>query len=135
MSTLNHRILPGFRLSLSYALTYLTILVLIPLAACFAKASTLTWDTFWDTVWTERAFAAYELTFGASCAAAVVDVALGLLIAWVLVRYEFPLKPLFDAIAIELGYTPAELHEAFLAEFTEPFTEIANAVLDERGMK
>jgi len=98
MSTLNRRILPGFRLSLSYTLTYLTILVLIPLAACFAKASTLTWETFWGTVWTERALAAYVLTFGASCAAAVVDVALGLLIAWVLVRYEFPLKPLFDAI-------------------------------------
>ena len=97
MSTLNHRILPGFRLSLSYTLTYLTILVLMPLAACFAKASTLTWGTFWGTVWTERALAAYMLTFGASCAA-VVDVALGLLIAWVLVRYEFPLKPLFDAI-------------------------------------
>src|SRR5499427_6136971 len=98
MSTLNRTILPGFRLSLSYTLTYLTILVLIPLAACFAKASTLTWETFWGTVWTERALAAYALTFGASCAAAVVDVALGLLIAWVLVRYEFPLKPLFDAI-------------------------------------
>ena len=98
MSTLNRTILPGFRLSLSYTLTYLTILVLIPLAACFAKASTLTWDTFWGTVWTERALAAYELTFGASFAAAVVDVALGLLIAWVLVRYEFPLKSLFDAI-------------------------------------
>jgi len=98
MSTLNRRILPGFRLSLSYALTYLTILVLMPLAACFAKASTLTWETFWGTVWTERTLAAYVLTFGASFAAAVVDVALGLLIAWVLVRYEFPLKQLFDAI-------------------------------------
>ncbi len=98
MSTLNRRILPGFRLSLSYALTYLTILALMPLAACFAKASTLTWETFWGTVWTERTLAAYLLTFGASFAAAVVDVALGLLIAWVLVRYEFPLKQLFDAI-------------------------------------
>src|SRR5712691_6586251 len=97
MSTLNRRILPGFRLSLSYTLTYLTILVLMPLAACFAKASTLTWETFWGTVWTERAPAAYVLTFGASFAAAV-DVALGLLIAWVLVRYEFPLKQLFDSI-------------------------------------
>src|SRR5919197_345116 len=98
MSTLHRRILPGFRLSFSYTLTYLTILVLMPLVACFAKASTLTWDTFWGTVWTERAVAAYELTFGASFVAAVVDVALGLLIAWVWVRYEFPLKPLFDAI-------------------------------------
>jgi len=98
MSTPNRRILPGFRLSLNYSLTYLTILVLIPIAACFAKASTLTWETFWGTVWTERARAAYLLTFGASFAAAVVGVALGLLIAWVLVRYEFPLKRLFDSL-------------------------------------
>jgi sulfate transport system permease protein len=98
MPTLNRRILPGFRLSLSYALTYLTILVLMPLAACFAKASTLTWATFWGTVWTERTRAAYALTFGSSCVAAVVAVVLGLLIAWVLVRYEFPLKRLCDSL-------------------------------------
>jgi sulfate/thiosulfate transport system permease protein len=98
MSTLNRRILPGFRLSLNYSLTYLTILVLIPIAACFARASTLTWETFWGTVWTERARAAYLLTFGSSLVAAVVGVALGLLIAWVLVRYEFPLKRLFDSL-------------------------------------
>ncbi len=94
----NRRILPGFRLSLGYSSTYLTILVLIPLAACFVKASTLTWGTFWGTVWTERARAAYLLTFGASFAAAAVGSALGLLIAWVLVRYEFPFKRLLDAI-------------------------------------
>jgi sulfate transport system permease protein len=98
MSTLNRRILPGFRLSLSYSLTYLTILVLMPIAACFAKASTLPWETFWGTIWTERARAAYLLTFGSSFAAAVVNIALGLLIAWVLVRYEFPLKQLFDSV-------------------------------------
>ncbi len=98
MSTLNRRILPGFKLSLSYSLTYLAILVLIPIAACFAKASTLTWETFWGTVWTERARAAYLLTFGSSFAAAAAASALGLLIAWVLVRYEFPLKRLLDAI-------------------------------------
>jgi sulfate transport system permease protein len=98
LSTSNRRILPGFRLSLSYSLTYLTILVLIPIAACLAKASTLTWETFSGTVWTERARAAYLLTFGASFAAAAVGSALGLLIAWVLVRYEFPLKRLLDAV-------------------------------------
>jgi sulfate/thiosulfate transport system permease protein len=98
LSTSNRRILPGFRLSLSYSLSYLTILVLIPIAACLAKASTLTWETFSGTVWTERARAAYLLTFGASFAAAAVGSALGLLIAWVLVRYEFPLKRLLDAV-------------------------------------
>src|SRR4030095_13587700 len=98
MSILNRRILPGFRLSLSYSLTYLTILVLIPIAACFAKASTLPWETFWATIWTERARAAYLLTIGSSFAAAGVNIALGLLIACLLVRYEFPRKPLFDSI-------------------------------------
>jgi sulfate transport system permease protein len=73
-------------------------LVLIPIAACFARASALTWETFWGTVWTERARAAYMLTFGSSFVAAVVGIALGLLIAWVLVRYEFPFKRLFDSL-------------------------------------
>ncbi len=98
MSALNRKILPGFRLSLNYSLTYLTILVLIPIAASFAKASTLTWETFWTTVSSDRARAAYLLTFGSSFVAAVVGIALGLIIAWVLIRYEFPLKRLFDSI-------------------------------------
>jgi sulfate transport system permease protein len=94
----NARVLPGFRLGLGYTLFYLSLLVLIPLAACFLKASSLTWGQFRAAVWTERARAAYALTFGASTAAAAINVALGLLVAWVLVRYEFPLKRLFDAV-------------------------------------
>jgi sulfate transport system permease protein len=85
-------------LSLSFTLVYLTFLVLVPLAACFMKASSLTWDQFRSAVWTERAQAAYLLTFGASIAAALADTLLGLLIAWVLVRYEFPLKKIFDSL-------------------------------------
>jgi sulfate transport system permease protein len=92
------RVLPGFRLSLGFTMTYLTVLVLIPLAACFAKASSLGLHDFWKAVWTERAKAAYALTFGASLTAAVVNVFLGLLLAWVLVRYEFPGKRLFDSL-------------------------------------
>lgn len=98
MSLANRRILPGFRLSLSYTLVYLSVLVLIPLGACFLKASTLTWAEFVRAVWTPRTLAAYRLTFGASFAAAVVDLVLGLLLAWVLVRYEFPFKRLFDSL-------------------------------------
>jgi sulfate transport system permease protein len=98
MSAANRRVLPGFRLSLSYTLLYLSVLVLIPLGACFLKASTLTWTEFAKAVWTPRAQAAYALTFGASFVAAAIDVVLGLLIAWVLVRYEFPLKRLFDSL-------------------------------------
>lgn len=92
------RVLPGFSLSLGYTLFYLSLLVLIPLAACFLRASQLTWSEFWAAVWNERAVAAYGLTFGASLVAALVNAFLGLLIAWVLVRYEFPLKRLADAL-------------------------------------
>jgi sulfate transport system permease protein len=98
MSTANQRVLPGLSLSLGYTLFYLSLLVLIPLGACFLKASTLTFDQFWTTVWSERARNAYLLTFGASFIAAIVNCIVGLLLAWVLVRYEFPLKRFFDAI-------------------------------------
>lgn len=98
MSDANRRILPGFRLSLSFTLGYLALLVVVPLAACFFKAATLSSAQFWSAVWTPRARAAYGLTFGASLAAAFLDMALGLLIAWVLVRYEFPFKRFFDSL-------------------------------------
>jgi sulfate transport system permease protein len=94
----SRRVLPGFGLSLGYAVTYLSLLVLIPLGACFAKAASLSPRQFVDAVWSERARAAYALTFGASLAAAVLNLFLGLLVAWVLVRYRFPFKRLLDAL-------------------------------------
>ena len=98
MASVNRRVLPGFSLTLGYSVFYLSVLVVIPIAACFLKASTLSLDEFVRAVWTDRARAAYSLTFGAAFAAAVVNVALGLLLAWVLVRYEFPLKKLLDSL-------------------------------------
>jgi sulfate transport system permease protein len=98
MSTVNHRVLPGLGLSLGLAITYLSLLVLVPLGACFLKAATLSAAQFWAVVWNERACAAYALTFGASLVAALINVVLGLLVAWVLARYEFPLKRLLDAL-------------------------------------
>jgi sulfate transport system permease protein len=94
----NRRILPGFRLSLSFTLVYLAVLVMVPLAACFWKVSSLSFEDFCNSVWTERARAAYLLTYGASLAAAVADTILGLLIAWVMVRYDFPFKRVFDSL-------------------------------------
>jgi sulfate transport system permease protein len=94
----SHRVLPGFRLSLGYAVTYLCLLVLIPLAACFAKASSLTSQQFIAAVWSARSRSAYMVTFGCSAIAAVADTVLGLLLAWVLVRYQFPFKRLFDSL-------------------------------------
>src|SRR5262249_50197035 len=94
----SNRVLPGFRLSLSYALLYMGVMVLIPLAACVIQAGSLSWSQFRDAVWTERTRAAYELTFGASMMAAGASVVIGLLVAWVLVRYEFPFKRFFDSL-------------------------------------
>jgi sulfate transport system permease protein len=83
---------------LSYTLLYLTVLLGVPLVACLAKVSSLTLSQFLGAVWTERARAAYLLTFGVSFASAVINVPLGLLLAWILVRYEFPLKRVFDSL-------------------------------------
>ena len=98
MARANPRVLPGYRLSLSFALLYLSVLVLLPLGACVVTAAGLSWEQFVAAVWTERARAAYALTFGASFVAAVVSSVLGLLIAWVLVRYRFPGKRFFDSL-------------------------------------
>jgi sulfate transport system permease protein len=92
------RVLPGFGLTLGYTLFYLSIIVLIPLSALIFKTFTLTWDQFWAAISSPRVVASYQLTFGASFFAAVVNLVFGLLIAWVLVRYKFPGKKLVDAL-------------------------------------
>jgi sulfate transport system permease protein len=96
--SLNRRVLPGFSLTLGYTVFYLSVLVLIPIVACFIKAGTLSFHDFWHAVWTERARAAYRLTFGAAAIAAVINLILGLLLGWVLVRYKFPGKRLIDSL-------------------------------------
>jgi sulfate transport system permease protein len=98
MSTVNRRVLPWFYPTLSFSLLYLIVLVAIPLSACFLRAFSLGPTEFWSAVWSERARAAYALTFGASFIAALNNVFLGLVVAWVLVRYEFPGKRLFDSL-------------------------------------
>src|SRR5215470_11522188 len=98
MTDVNRRVLPGFALSLGYTLLYMSLVVAIPLAAGFLKASQLSFAQFWSAILSARAVAAYELTVGASLASAFVNVVIGLLVAWVLVRYEFPLKGLLDSL-------------------------------------
>ena len=95
---MSRRVLPGFGLGLAVTVTYLTFLVVIPLAACVWKASELSWGQFLAAVWTPRTVAAYKLTFGAAFLAASCNVVLGLIVAWTLVRYEFPGKALLDAL-------------------------------------
>jgi sulfate transport system permease protein len=98
MSRTNRHVLPGFSLSLGYALLYLSLLALVPLAACFGKTFSLSFAQFWSAVWTPRTIAAYSFSFGASLVSSLASIVLGFLITWVLVRYEFPLKRVFDAL-------------------------------------
>ena len=91
-------ILPGFGLALGFTVLYLSLIVLIPLSATFLKASTLSWQLFWHIVTAPRAIASYRLSFGASAIAAGINLFFGLIVAWVLVRYEFPAKKLFDSL-------------------------------------
>ena len=98
MAGVNRRVLPGFSLSLGYTVFYLSVLVLLPLMACFFRAGQLSFEEFRAAVWTDRARAAYAITFGASFAAATINLFLGLIVAWVLVRYEFPGKRLVDSL-------------------------------------
>jgi sulfate/thiosulfate transport system permease protein len=98
MASVNQRVLPGFSLTLGYTVFYLSILVLLPIMACFLRAAALSFDEFWGAVWTERARTAYLLTFGAAFVAAAANVFLGLLLAWVLVRYTFPGKKIVDSL-------------------------------------
>ncbi|MBC7604776.1 MAG: sulfate ABC transporter permease subunit CysT [Ramlibacter sp.] len=92
------KVLPGFNLTLGYTLFYLGLIVLIPLSALVFKTFTLTWDQFWMAVTSPRVLASYRLTFGASLIAALVNVFAGLLVAWVLVRYDFPGRKIVDAL-------------------------------------
>jgi sulfate transport system permease protein len=93
-----HSVLPGFDLALGFTLLYLAFIVLIPLSAAFLKTFTMTWPAFWDAVAAPRVLASYRLTFGASFAAALLNAVFGLVVAWVLVRYEFPAKRVIDAL-------------------------------------
>jgi sulfate transport system permease protein len=93
-----HSVLPGFDLALGFTLLYLSLIVLLPLSAAFMKTATMTGPAFWDAVTSPRVLASYRLTFSASLAAALLNAAFGLVIAWVLVRYDFPGKRLVDAL-------------------------------------
>lgn len=98
MAQTRRNVLPGFNLTLGYTLLYLSIVVLIPLSTIFFKTFTLTWAQFWTAVAAPRTVAAYRLSFGASIAGALVNSIFGFIVAWTLVRYEFPAKKLIDVM-------------------------------------
>ncbi|HEX8669075.1 MAG TPA: sulfate ABC transporter permease subunit CysT [Allosphingosinicella sp.] len=92
------RSMPGFGLSLGITVTWLSLIVLVPLSAVFVKSAGAGWDAFWAAAGSERAMAAYRLSFGGALLAAAINLVFGLLVAWVLVRYRFPGKRLFGAL-------------------------------------
>ena len=124
------RVLPGFNLTLGYTLAYLSLLVLVPLAAVFLKAASLSLDEFWAVVSAPRVVASYKLSFGMSLAAAAINAVFGLMLAWALVRYSFPAKRVIDALVdlpfalptavAGIALTALYAKNGWLGQFLEP---------------
>jgi sulfate transport system permease protein len=131
MRNRSQSVLPGFGLSLGITCTYLSLMVLLPLATVFARSAELTGEQFWNTVTDPRVVASYRVTLSASFTAAAINTVFGLLVAWVLVRYRFPGRRLVDAmvdlpfalptavagIALTTLYTPS----GWVGSYLEPF--------------
>ncbi len=93
-----YSVLPGFGPTLGFTLSYLSVIVLVPLGALFLRAAGLDWAAFWTTISSPRVLASLRLSFGASALAALVNAVFGFLVAWVLVRYPFPGRKVVDAL-------------------------------------
>jgi sulfate transport system permease protein len=91
-------VIPGFGLTLGLTLSWLSLIVLIPLAALFLKTTELSFDQFWTIVTSRRVVHALQISFGLSLAAAFINLVFGFAVVWALVRYEFPFKRIFDAL-------------------------------------
>ena len=131
MRNRSHSVLPGFGVSLGITCSYLSLMVLLPLATVFARSAELSSDQFWSTVTDPRVLASYRVTLSASFVAAALNTVFGLLVAWVLVRYRFPGRRLVDAmvdlpfalptavagIALTTLYTPS----GWIGSWLEPF--------------
>ena len=98
MRQTSRSVLPGFGLSLGITCTYLSLVVLLPLATVFARTSELSGSALWAIVTAPRVMASYRVTFGASFVAALINTVFGMLVAWVLVRYRFPGRRVVDAM-------------------------------------
>ncbi len=103
LSKRRRKVLPGFGLSLGYTILYLSLIVLLPLSAAFIETAEMGIVGFWQAVTRPRVLAALRLSFGLSLIAAAINAVAGLLVAWVLSRYEFPGKKIVDA-AIDLPF-------------------------------
>jgi sulfate/thiosulfate transport system permease protein len=129
-----HTVLPGFRLTLGYTIFYLCLIVLIPLLTLPARTATLNWDAIWRTTSDPRVVASYKLSVSTSIAAAAVNAVFGLLVAWVLARYQFPGRRLVDAL-IDLPFAlPTAVAGITLTTLYAPNGWLGKP-LDARGIK
>jgi len=93
-----HSVIPGFGLTLGYTVSYLSLIVLIPLAALVARGTGQPWADFSAAVFDPRTLAAWRLTFGTALIATLIDAVFGVVVAWALVRYDFPGRRIIDAL-------------------------------------
>jgi sulfate transport system permease protein len=93
-----HSVIPGFGLTLGYTVSYLSLIVLIPLSAVVVRGVNQPWASFKDAVFDTRTLLAWRLTFGTAFAASLINAFFGLIVAWVLVRYDFPGRRILDAL-------------------------------------
>lgn len=94
----SRRVIPGFGLTFGLTVTYLSLLVLIPLAGIFLRTAGIGWDDFWAATTSRQVVASYRVSFGISLAAAAANAIFGSLVAWAIVRYRFPGRRLFDGM-------------------------------------
>jgi sulfate transport system permease protein len=131
MSFRQPSILPGFGLTLGFSTFFLSAIVLVPLAALVMKTATMGWDDFIGVLTDPRAVASYRLSFGASMLAATLNSVFGFIIAWTLVRYEFPGRKLIDALidmpfalptAVSgIALTAVFADNGWIGQYLEPF--------------
>jgi sulfate transport system permease protein len=131
MSFRQPSILPGFGLTLGFSTFFLSAIVLVPLAALVMKTATMGWDDFIDVLTDPRSVASYRLSFGASMLAATLNSVFGFIIAWTLVRYEFPGRKLIDALidmpfalptAVSgIALTAVFADNGWIGQYLEPF--------------
>jgi sulfate/thiosulfate transport system permease protein len=124
-------VLPGFGLTFGFTTSFLSMLVLVPLAALVLMAARMTWHEFVDTILDPRAVGSYRLSFGASMLAASINLVFGFIIAWTLVRYEFPGKKIIDALidmpfalptAVSgIALTTVFAQNGWIGQYLEPF--------------
>jgi sulfate transport system permease protein len=128
-------VIPGFGLTLGFTLTWLGLVVLLPLAALAAMAGGHGWAAFWDAIATPRVEAAFRVSFGLAFVAAAINALFGLIVAWVLVRYRFPGQKVVDAL-VDLPFAlPTAVAGIALTALYAPNGWIGRFLLDVFGLK